>query len=144
MHWITINPMHCSNTKQATIPSLHFQFRYKNQISANSRIKVSKILPTSKCHFHFWPDSPSDMKNVPYEANKPPFIRFTSVFIFSLNLYQLLNQFSSLSRIVKITFASYQEMGTKSTQLWLLKFNSDNYRDFSDPYPGHASNKDSQ
>ena len=70
--------------------------------------KIAKILPTSKCHFHFSPDRPSDMKNVPYDANKPPFTRFTSVFNFSLNLYQLLNQFSSLSRIVKITFASHQ------------------------------------
>ena len=109
MHRITLTPGHCSHPKHSTVPSLYWillsetWFKFYTVSTWNFQ-----ALPTSKWHFHFWPDRPNDMKKVPYDANNPPLTRFTSVFIFSLNLYQLLNQFSSLSRIVRMTLASFQ------------------------------------
>ena len=86
-------------------------------------------LPTFKCHFHFWPYNPMDLNHSPYGRKNPPLNPCASFAILEWNLHQLLNQFSSLSRIVKITLASYHRTNELFWASYFLYGSFDPYLD---------------
>ena len=104
MHWVSIfEPVDYSNAEYSTEPSLNL----KQFIRSFRTTDIKSNLTTFKCHFHFWPYNPMDLNHSPYGRKNPPLNPCASFAIFEWNLHQLLNQFSSLLRIVKITLASY-------------------------------------